>query len=165
MKTWSQVQNKSTVVSNSTSPAVLFRQTSLCVVDQVFLFLVRVKVGRFTIDLAVTFNVAGSTVSRVVISWGNYLYFTLGRLPIWPSRAEIARHMPDLFKELYPNVRVILDCTEIFAETPSSLVLQSETFSSYKSHTTFKGLFGITPGGAVSFVLALYCGPRGGGTL
>ena len=70
--------------------------------------------------------------------------------------------MPDWFKELYPNVRVILDCTEIFAETPSSLVLQSETFSSYKSHTTFKGLFGITPGGAVSFVLALYCGPRGG---
>ena len=43
-------------------------------------------------------------------------------------------------------------------ETPSSLVLQSDVFSSYKSHTTWKGLFGITPAGAVSFVSALYCG-------
>ena len=55
-------------------------------------------------------------------------------------------------------MRAILDCTETFAETPSSLVLQSEIFSSYKSHTTFKGLFGITPGGAFSFISALYCG-------
>ena len=104
------------------------------------------------------FNVSGSTVSRVVISYGNYLYITLGRFPIWPFRAQIARHILDWFKELYPNVRVILDCTEIFAETPSSLVLQSEIFSAYKSHTTFKGLFGISPGGAVSFVSVLYCG-------
>ena len=88
MKPWSQVQNKSTVVSNSTSPAVLFRQTSLCVENQVFLFLVRVKVGRFTTDLADMFNVSGSTVSRVVISWGNYLYFTLGRLPIQSSNCK-----------------------------------------------------------------------------
>ena len=151
MKTWSQVQNTSTVLSNSTSPAVLFRQTSLCVEDQVFLFLARVQVGRFTIDLAVTFNVSGLTVSRVVISWGNYLYFTLGRHLIWPSRARIARQMPGWFKELYPNVSVILDCTEVSAETFSSLVLRSEIFSSYKLHTTFKGSFGITSGGAGFF--------------
>ena len=51
-----------------------------------------------------------------------------------------------------------MDCTEIFVETPSSLVLQSEAFSSYKSHTIWKDLFGITPSGAVSFVLSLHCG-------
>ena len=104
--------------------------------DQIFLFLVRVKVGRFTVDLAVAFRVSASTVSRTVITWTNFLYFTLGRLPVWPTRAQIQRHMPTCFQETYPNVRVILDCTEIFLETSSSLVLQSEVFSSYKSHTT-----------------------------
>ena len=66
--------------------------------------------------------------------------------------------MPTCFQEIYPNVRVILDCTKISVETPSSLVLQSEVFSPYKSHTTWKSMFGITPAGAVSFVSALYCG-------
>ena len=53
---------------------------------------------------------------------------------------------------------MILDCTEIFVEAPSSLELESEVFSSYKNHTTWKGMFGITPAGAVSFFSALYCG-------
>jgi len=53
---------------------------------------------------------------------------------------------------------VILDFTEIFVEAASSLVLQSEVFSSYKNHTTWKGMLGITPAGAVSFITALYCG-------
>ena len=158
MKTWSQAQNRSKLVSNSTSPAILFRQTSLSIEDQIFFSLARVKVGRFTLDLAVAFRVSAPTVSRTVITWANFLYFTLGRLPTWPTRAQIQRHMPTCFQEIYPNVRVILDCTEIFVETLSSLVLQSEVFSSYKSHTTWKGLFGSTPPGAVSFVSALYCG-------
>ena len=158
MKTWSQVQNGSKLVSNSTSPAILHRQASLSIEDQIFLFLVRVKLGRLTVDLAVAFKVSPSTVSRTVITWANFLYFTLGRLPIWPTRAQIQRHLPPCFKLMFPNVRVILDCTEIFVEVPSSLVLQSEVFSSYKNHTTWKGMFGITPAGAVSCVSALYCG-------
>ena len=34
--------------------------------------------------------------------------------------------------------------------------LQSQPYSSYKSHTTLKGLVGITPSGAVSFVSELF---------
>ena len=33
-----------------------------------------------------------STVSRTVIT--HFPYFTLGRLPIWPTRAQIQRHWP-----------------------------------------------------------------------
>lgn len=53
---------------------------------------------------------------------------------------------------------MIIDCTEIFVQTPSSLLLQSQLYSSYKSNTTLKGLVGITPHGAVSFVSGLYTG-------
>ena len=66
--------------------------------------------------------------------------------------------MPTSFKDSFSNVRVIIDCTEMKVQTPSSLVLHSEFYSSYKSATTFKGLVGITPSGAVSFISKLYTG-------
>lgn len=47
---------------------------------------------------------------------------------------------------------------EVKVQTPSSNIFNSETYSHYKSHTTFKSLVGITPHGAVSFVSSLYTG-------
>ena len=41
---------------------------------------------------------------------------------------------------------------------PSSLQLNGELFSTYKNHTTLKGLIGISPSGAVTFVGQLYTG-------
>ena len=41
---------------------------------------------------------------------------------------------------------------------PFQLVLHSETFSTYKSHTTFKGLIGIALGGDLTFISQLYAG-------
>ncbi len=66
--------------------------------------------------------------------------------------------MPSCFKEHYPNTRVIFYCTEVFIEMPSSFRAQSQTYSTYKSHNTAKGLIGITPNGLVSFVSDLYGG-------
>ena len=66
--------------------------------------------------------------------------------------------MPECFKVLYPKTRVILDCTELKCQTPSALYTNSQMYSSYKSHTTFKGLIGITPSGAVSFVSQVFSG-------
>ena len=45
-----------------------------------------------------------------------------------------------------------------FLEMPSSVRSQSATYSSYKHHNTAKGLIGIAPSGAISFVSALYAG-------
>ena len=56
------------------------------------------------------------------------------------------------------STRVIMDCTELFIETPSSLNIQSATYSSYKHHNTFKALVGISPTGACIFVSDLYTG-------
>ena len=53
---------------------------------------------------------------------------------------------------------MIIDCTEVFCEMPSSLLLNSELFSSYKSHVTLKALVGIAPSGATTFVSQLYTG-------
>ena len=65
--------------------------------------------------------------------------------------------MPDVF-EKYSDTQVIVDCTELKCQTPSSLLLQSEMYSQYKSHTTVKGMIGVSPHGAVTFVSTLYSG-------
>ena len=66
--------------------------------------------------------------------------------------------MPSCFKESYPNTFAIIDATELRCQVPSSLSLPSQMYSSYKSHTTYKGLVGIAPNGAFIFVSQLFTG-------
>lgn len=86
------------------------------------------------------------------------MYLKFGQVCIWPSKEVIQKTMPADFKEKFPSTRIIIDCTEVFCEMPSSLLLNSELFSSYKNHVTLKGLVGISPCGAITFVSQLYTG-------
>ena len=76
---------------------------------------------------------------------------------IWIPQEQIREYLPSDFMD-YPDTTVILDCTELRCQCPSSPLLQSEVFSSYKSHCTVKRLIGIALHGAVTFVSALYAG-------
>ena len=40
--------------------------------------------------------------------------------PIWAFKLTAADTMPECFKSMCPNTRVLVDCTELFAEMPSS---------------------------------------------
>ena len=121
----------------------------LLLIDQLFMFMHKVRLGTLDQDLADKFRVSQSTVSRNMVSWANYLYCLLGSQPLWPSRAQVQQHMPAVFRVAYPNVRVILDCTELKVQSPSSMLLNSELYSHYKGTNTYKCLVGISPGGAV----------------
>lgn len=127
-------------------------------IDQLWMFLTRVRLGLFERDLAHRFNVSVSTVSDVVVTWANYLYILLGSLPVWPSKEKIKQHLPESFKGRYENVRGILDCTELKCELPKDYQKHSEMYSDYKSHDTFKGLVCISPSGWITFVSHLYPG-------
>ncbi|CAN8026773.1 unnamed protein product [Ixodes persulcatus] len=126
--------------------------------EQLFLLLVRLRLGLFEKDLAYRFRVSMATVSKVCITWISYMYVHLAQLDLWLPRAAVDDAMPPAFKEQYSSTRVILDATEVQCEASSSLVLQSSTFSSYKSTNTFKGLIGISPDGTVTFVSQLFTG-------
>ncbi|CAI5660512.1 unnamed protein product [Oreochromis niloticus] len=126
-------------------------------IDEFFLFLVFLSVGLKERDLAHQFNIHQSTVSRIIATWTSFLATTLGSQCIWLTRAEVQAYLPKEFKD-FSDTQVILDCTELRCQTPSSPLLQSETYSSYKSHCTMKALVGIAPHGPVTFISDLYAG-------
>ena len=81
MTTWSQVQRSSSrTVDFKGKPGDPSTKCNLPLIDQFFLFLVRVKQGFPIEDLAVRFKVSPSTVSRVFFNMG---YFSL--LYVWSS--------------------------------------------------------------------------------
>lgn len=82
----------------------------------------------------------------------------LGSLKIWPHRDAILKNAPQEFIDKYPNNTVIIDATELKIQVPSALQKHSESYSSYKSHTTFKSLIGVDPNGGIMFISQLYEG-------
>ena len=118
--------------------------------DEYILVLMKLRMGLLTIDLAERFCVTESTVVNIFLTWINYLYVTLGSLKIWPHRDMIPHNSPVEFLENYPNNIVIIDATELKIQVPSALQKHSETYSTYKSHTTMKCLLGVDAKGGIS---------------
>ena len=112
--------------------------------------------------LAWLFKISKSAVTRYLITWTNFCYFSLGAIPIWLSREVIDSTMPPSFKNTCPSTRCIIDCIELFCQRPSSLSTQSCMYSHYKSHVTYKGLLGIAPSGGITFISQLYDGSISG---
>ena len=132
------------------------RRRKLKPLDEFFIVLCRLRRGFSEKHLAHLYGVAQSTVSRIFVPWINYMYLKFGQICIWPSKEVVQATMPADFKEKFPTTRVIIDCTEVRCEMPSSLLLNSELFSSYKNHVTLKRLVGIALSGAITFISQLY---------
>ena len=123
------------------------RRRKLTPVEEFFMVMCCLQRGFALQHLSHLFGVATSTVSQIFTAWVNFMYLKFAQINIWPSREVVTKTMPEVFKDKY---------TEIKCEIPSSLLLNKELFSSYKNHTTLKGLIGIAPNGAVTFISQLY---------
>ena len=66
--------------------------------------------------------------------------------------------MPPDFKEKYPNNIVIIDCTEIKIEMPSSFVKQSELFIIQKYQHSQRSCRSVDAKGGFAFISQLYTG-------
>ena len=131
------------------------RHRTLCPIDEFFLVMIRLRLGLLEKDLAYRFGISQSTVSRILITWINFLYLQFQCIPLWPSKEIIVADLPESFRRLYPSTRVILDATEVRVEKPG---LPQVTFSNYKNTNTYKVLIGISPSGIITFVSKLYAG-------
>lgn len=117
----------------------------------ILLFLCRVREGALGESLTGWFHVSQSTISGIMVTWANDLFFMLGSWPICLYRSALNAIMPQCFKDTFPRTRVILDCTEMYIEKASSKVTHSETYSNYKGSTTLKGLIGVCPSCEITF--------------
>ena len=134
------------------------KRYALSLEEQFLLVLVRLKLG-ITIELlAYMFGISDSTVGSIFDSWVEIMFRRFKILNIWPSREEILNTMSQSVAKKYPNLRCIIDCTEIKIPHPKNPSAQQLTFSNYKNCNTAKALIGIAPTGAISFISDLYGG-------
>ncbi|XP_022095217.1 uncharacterized protein LOC110981714 [Acanthaster planci] len=129
--------------------------TTLPLIDEFFLFMCYVKQGFCEQDLAIRFNMPVKSVTQILLTWINYLFVSLRKFQIWPSQNSVDKTMPLCFKNTFPNTRVILSCTEITVQMPIAEIYGHENTD---VSITYKGLLGISPFGAVTFVSDLYDG-------
>ncbi|XDV16305.1 hypothetical protein PO909_016081 [Leuciscus waleckii] len=149
---------KKTYATTTTIESPLTRPTKLLPIDELFLFLTYLSTGCTQRELGHRFNIHRATVSRIIVTWANFLYSLLGSVCVWMSPAAVKASLSHDFDGSYSDTQVVLDCTELRCQTPSSLLLQSEVFSNYKSHCTFKAMVCMSPHGALTFVSALFEG-------
>ena len=123
-------------------------------VDELFMCLCRLQLSLLEQDLCSCFNCSIPTIRHKFLTWVKLLYFVLRRIPIWLPRDKIDFYMPDSFRKSHPCIRVIIDCTD--TQKPSSLILNSQLYSRYKSNHTFKSLIGISQPAGVTFVSPSY---------
>ena len=66
--------------------------------DECFLVLMRLRTGASNLDIGERFNTSDGAVGRLILTWINYLYITLGSLKIWPHRDVLLQNAPEEFK-------------------------------------------------------------------
>ncbi|XP_065679784.1 uncharacterized protein LOC136094110 [Hydra vulgaris] len=116
------------------------------------------KVGRARkLYLASRFNISISTCSKIFHSWIRTLAEVCKHLIFVPDLGTLNATSPLRFKK-YNNLAAIIDCSEIFIQTPRNLQLQSVTWSEYKHHNTLKFLIAVAPNSFIVYISEAYTG-------
>ena len=133
-------------------------ERSLSRFEELVCTLTRLRTGWTTQQLAHLFEVSQSLVSKLFVTYMYILDEITKPIRPWPSTDVIRKYLPPSVKKDFSKTSVIIDCAEFFIKKPCNSTAQSQTYSQYKSHNTYKALFGIHAGGAFTFVSDLWTG-------
>ena len=120
--------------------------------DQLLLALMKLRLNLQFETLADLFKVSKSTVGNIFWTWVNAIYSNLSFLIAWPDHEASIKTLPTVFKQYFPCLTGIIDCTEIFIDRPKNLKARAKVYSNYKKHSTIKFLIACTPYGSISFL-------------
>uniref|UniRef100_A0A672PN14 THAP-type domain-containing protein n=1 Tax=Sinocyclocheilus grahami TaxID=75366 RepID=A0A672PN14_SINGR len=126
--------------------------------QQILLTLMKLKLNLLIEDLAIRFHISVSKVSRIISFWIDTMTVVFKGLIPWLPKETIKATTPEAYKQHYPNVTCILDCSESEVRIPGNLDSRSESYSHYYTCNTIKYLVAIAPCGLVMFISAVYGG-------
>lgn len=126
--------------------------------NRLLIFLLKMKLGLTFSAIGVLFSVHRTSVSRIFYATLEVLSGSCKNFIQWPSKETIISTMSQVFKETFPDCRVIIDCTEFRVEQPPEIDQRCFFYSHYKKRFTIKILVGCTPNGLISFVSQCFGG-------
>lgn len=158
LKYWDKSKQREVSYQKDSSKKKPGKQRLLSIMEEFILTLVRLRLGLLSRQLTDIFGVSMGSVSKVFTTWICFLSTVFHDILLkWPCKEDVKNTLPRSFCK-FPSTRIIIDCTEIFLQKPTSPSAQRATWSNYKQHNTMKALVGITPTGYFSFVSKLWTG-------
>ncbi|XP_039295936.1 uncharacterized protein LOC111056826 isoform X1 [Nilaparvata lugens] len=128
--------------------------------DQLLMTLMKLKRNPTHKELAFRFQLGETTVANIINTWLHILHETIFEGLIKnkiPSLLKNKSCLPNCFTD-FTSCRIIIDCTEVYAAVPASMIKKQSMYSNYKHRYTLKGLVGVAPNGVVTFLSDLYGG-------
>ena len=133
-------------------PSLAIPSANMLLSECLLLVLMHLRLSLQVQDLSCHFGLTVPRVSDVFQKWINSMFTCLKFLIIWIPQEVVYAKMPQIFKDLYPYTKCIIDCSEIFIECPYSYRARARMYSIYKKHNTVKFHIGITTKGVISFL-------------
>ncbi|KAH3817672.1 uncharacterized protein LOC127882181 [Dreissena polymorpha] len=121
------------------------------------LMLMRLRLGLLGRDLANRFQISECLCGRIFHAWLKASAKVFSTTVFMPDEETLIGSKPRKFQHIQ-DLNCIIDCTEIFIETPKDVEMQCITWSDYKHHTTLKVLVACAPNSAITYVSPVYTG-------
>lgn len=140
--------------------SVMFQPACQMTKEQLFVMSLR-KLRRNTsfFELADDYAICSNTASKYFNRTMLVLYDSLKYALNIPSKEISIRHNPKIFQQHYGNRRIfIIDCFEVYSETPQETRAAIQHRSAYKQHQTTKFMIAMNCNGGVAFISHAYAG-------
>ena len=109
--------------------------------------------------LGAIFGISRQTANRYYNAWLEVMRELFSdAFGSWPYIGEFSATIPSKIKSLFPNITLIIDCTEFKIETPRNPDTARKCYSSYKHAYTIKILIGVETDGNVALLSHAFMG-------
>lgn len=121
--------------------------------SKLFVTLVRLRRGFSLRDMKMMFGMSEQSISETFTAWVRMLSIKFKSMEnaIFVSAAAQQENAPDCYKP-FPNLRCVVDTTDIKIQKPDNMEQQSNTFSKYKSGNIHKFVVATSLYGGLSFI-------------
>lgn len=109
-------------------------------------------------NMALMFSLNESTISANFERFVPIIRRAMNTCIYFPTQEEIKSNLPRRFKYDFPNVRAILDCTEIAIGDVGAMCINCKASTYCNGKNTVKFLVCTTPAALISFVSVAYSG-------